>query len=231
MLRLFQPPTRDAWLSRHPLTGLALLLHLAVLFSLVVPIRRIVTKPLLDHDLVYLVPPDQKGGADRVEGQLPFVAAAITPGEMAEGLAPATQEAQKIVARGDTPEFSAQELGATLPPQREREVAMTELEVDSTVVRDPRSAAPSYPPALLARGITGFAQVRYVVDTLGAVDTLSYRVVLATHPDFAVAVRRVLAEMHFRPAVVGGRRVRQWVEQTFHFRIAPQDTTAARTAR
>ena len=31
--------------------------------------------------------------------------------------------------------------------------------------------------------------------------------------------------MRFRPAIQQGNKVRQWVEQTFHFRIVPPDTT------
>jgi len=224
MLRLFQPPTRDTVVSRHPLTGLTLLLHLVVVGALLLPFKRILTTPLLDHDMVYLVPPDQKGGTERVAGQLSFDAAALTAGAVPAGPA-AAAAAEEIVGRGETPVFSAAELGAARIPQREKENAVTELEVDSTVVRDPSSAAPVYPPSLLARGVTGFAQVRYVVDTLGVPDTLTYRVVVATHVDFAVEVRRVLPGMRFRPAISSGKRVRQWVEQTFYFRISPRDTS------
>ena len=101
--------------------------------------------------------------------------------------------------------------------------ALTEVEVDSTVVRDPTSAAPSYPPQLLAKGIEGSVLARYVVDTTGRVDTLTWRVISTTHPDFAEAVRQTLGGMHFRPAIQGGSRVRQLVEQTFRFRITPAD--------
>jgi TonB family protein len=76
----------------------------------------------------------------------------------------------------------------------------------------------------LQRGIEGSAAVRYVVDTLGNVDTLTYRVVSATHEEFALAVRRALPHMRFRPAVQGGQRVRQLVQQTFTFRVTRRDT-------
>jgi len=98
------------------------------------------------------------------------------------------------------------------------------LEVDSTVFRDPMSAAPEYPANLLDRGIEGSASVRFVVDTTGVVDTVSYRVLRATHADFAVAVRMALPGMRFRPAIRAGVKVRQLVEQTFSFRIAPKDS-------
>jgi protein TonB len=113
------------------------------------------------------------------------------------------------------------------------------LEVDSAVVREPTSAAPEYPAHLLNSGLQGLAEVRYVVDTLGFVDTLSYRVVRATHIDFAVSVRRALPGMRFRPAMRSGIRVRQLVEQTFRFKITaptgpvtpPKDSGAPTPAR
>ncbi len=227
MLRLFQPSTPDPRWSRQPLTGVTLLIHLAVVAGLLIPLKKLVINPLLDHEMVFLVPPNQKGGTERVEGQLAFQSRPQEAGQTQGGTpAAAVEEAAQIESRGQVPEYNAAELGQTALIPRE-EKALTELEVDSTVMRDPRSAAPSYPPSLLAKGITGFAQVRYVVDTLGTVDTLTYRVVVATHPDFAVAVRRVLPDMRFRPAIVGGHPVRQWVEQTFHFRIT-RDTTGSR---
>jgi protein TonB len=57
---------------------------------------------------------------------------------------------------------------------------------------------------------------------------MTYRVVKATHPDFAVAVRRALPGMRFRPAIRGGFVVRQLAEQVFTFRIAPRDTVRVR---
>jgi TonB family protein len=224
MLRLFKPPTREAAWLRHPLTGMTLLLHLLVVGLLLLPFRNIVTSPLLDREMVYLVPPDQKGDTRQDQRQLAFDAPAGAAGAAAKGpvAAGATEE---VPAAGKLPDASSAEQGAARVPSPEPELAVSELEVDSAVVRDPLSAAPAYPPALLAKGIMGYARVRYVVDTLGAVDTLSYQVVTATHADFAVAVRRALPHMRFRPAIQQGNKVRQWVEQTFHFRIVPPDTT------
>jgi TonB family protein len=102
------------------------------------------------------------------------------------------------------------------------------LEVDSAVVFDPTSAAPEYPPHLQAKGIEGYAQVRYVVDTSGLVDTMTYRVLNTSNSDFAVAVRRALPNMHFRPAMQSGFKVRQLVEQNFRFRLAPPTDTTTR---
>ena len=223
MMRLFAPPTRDAVLSRHPLTAGSLLLHLLLFGVLLVPIGSAVKSSLLDRQLIFLVPPDRNEGPDRGLGRIAFEAAPSIPAGGVEAVVPGVAE-ETTVAGGDTSRFSAAGLGAMALPRKE-EVAVTELDVDSAVVRDPLSAAPEYPPSLLSKGISGSASVRYVVDTLGVVDTISYRVVAATHVDFAAAVRRALPGMRFRPAIQRGHKVRQWVEQTFNFRIAPRDTT------
>ncbi len=105
------------------------------------------------------------------------------------------------------------------------EPVLTEFEVDSAVRRDPFSAAPEYPPDLLELNIEGSAFVLYVVDSTGAVDMRSYRVVRATHPGFAAAVQSALPRMRFSPAVLHGQPVRQLVQQNFAFKIQRPDTT------
>jgi TonB family protein len=61
--------------------------------------------------------------------------------------------------------------------------------------------------------------VRFVVDTLGAVDRASVQVLHATHALFESSVLEVLLRMRFVPAQVGHRNVRQLVEMPFHFRV------------
>jgi TonB family protein len=95
------------------------------------------------------------------------------------------------------------------------------IEVDSTVERYPWSAAPAYPPKLLASGTEGTVYAQFVVDTNGAVDTTSIRVLTSPHPEFEASVRTALAHMRFRPAKRGAYHVRQLVEQHFRFTIAP----------
>jgi TonB family protein len=117
-----------------------------------------------------------------------------------------TQEAQPPIALGDS--------------------IMTEFMVDSAVVRYEDGASPSYPESMLRRRIEGSVIVQYVVDTLGHADTLTFRVISATHADFARAVKSTLPRMRFRPAIMANRLVPQLVQQPFAFRI--QDTTTAR---
>jgi TonB family protein len=95
------------------------------------------------------------------------------------------------------------------------------LEVDRMVERYDASAAPVYPPELIAMGIEGMVQAMYVVDTAGWVDTSSIEVVTSDDPRFTRSVRDALDHMRFRPAIRAGRPVRQRVQQKFRFQINP----------
>ena len=95
------------------------------------------------------------------------------------------------------------------------------LEVDDIVQRYESSAAPIYPPDLLAIGAEGLVQATYVVDTTGLVDTTTITVERSDDPRFTASVLTALGLMRFRPARRGGSTVRQLVEQEFRFRITP----------
>jgi hypothetical protein len=100
------------------------------------------------------------------------------------------------------------------------------LQVDHMVERYETSAAPIYPPDLLAIGAEGLVQAIYVVDTMGLVDTTTIRVVRSDDPRFTQSVRNALGQMRFRPATRAGKNVRQLVEQKFRFRITPASELA-----
>lgn len=91
--------------------------------------------------------------------------------------------------------------------------------VEREVVPDPRNPAPSYPALLRARGVEGEAVLRFVVDTTGRVEPGSAVVLSADDPAFGAAVLRVLPRLRFTPARVGGRAVRQLVQQAFRFEV------------
>ncbi len=103
------------------------------------------------------------------------------------------------------------------------------LDVDSAAVRDPRSAAPSYPPDMESRGVDGLVRVRFVVDSTGLIDVSTIKVLETTNESFARAVRAAMPEMRFRPALMGAHAVRQLSEQNFAFKVvAKRDSTAAK---
>lgn len=106
-----------------------------------------------------------------------------------------------------------------------------ESETDQPVARDPNSAAPAYPTSLEQQHIEGSVTVSFVVDTTGLADSSSMNVRLMTHPLFAQAVRAALPGMHFRPAQLAGRRVRQLVIQEFRFVLPKQTEVATGTPR
>ncbi|MBC7789468.1 MAG: energy transducer TonB [Anaerolineae bacterium] len=105
----------------------------------------------------------------------------------------------------------------------------SEIEVDSVVARSADSGAPVYPSVLLAQRIEGSAQVQFVVDTIGFAEPTSFKVLSATQPEFAEAVRGALPVMRFRPALFHSRKVRQLVQQSFTFKIVPPDPSGSDT--
>lgn len=77
----------------------------------------------------------------------------------------------------------------------------------------------AFPEALRSSGVGGEVQARFVVDTLGRVESGSFKVDKTTNDLFAAAVRSHIPRMRFYPAEVGGRKVRQLVQQSFVFNI------------
>jgi TonB family protein len=218
MTRIFAPSTPDPFLRRDGIAMVLLAIHLVVLTLLVAPPGEQASQDeIMDRLVVFLVPPDDPGPQEATEGEFGYNAAATTGTEEGDGAAGPTT-GQVVERMGEIPAIPTAKLDMSRFENPEED-ALTVLEVDSAVVREPTSAAPEYPAHLLNSGLEGHAAVRYVVDTLGFVDTLSYRVVRATHVDFAVAVRRALPRMRFRPALRSGVKVRQLVEQTFRFKI------------
>jgi TonB family protein len=122
---------------------------------------------------------------------------------------------------------SEEDATATVAQNTVYDTVATAVDVDS-VARVVESAAPAYPPTLLAKNIEGRTVVQFIVDTLGRVDTVSFRILETTHAEFARAVRDVLPAMRFAPAVTASRKVRQLVQQPFLFRILPPSQTTAR---
>jgi len=76
-----------------------------------------------------------------------------------------------------------------------------------------------YPEGLRQKNVSGDVWAAFVVDTDGAVDSTSFRVLYADDPGFTKAVRDYLAGAHFQPARVDGRPLRTPVRQAFMFRI------------
>lgn len=76
-----------------------------------------------------------------------------------------------------------------------------------------------YPPALEAAGITGRVAIEFVVDTLGAVEPASLRVIEASHSGFVPPATTAVLATRFTPARARGVLVRQLARQSMVFRI------------
>jgi TonB family protein len=122
-------------------------------------------------------------------------------------------------------EGKPEEVAEEIVPNAIYDTVATAVDVDSMVTRFAESAAPSYPPKLLEMKVEGGAYVQFVVDTTGLADTTSFRVISATHPEFAQSVRDALPGMRFSPAILRSKKVRQLVEQPFMFKIVPAAPT------
>jgi protein TonB len=94
-----------------------------------------------------------------------------------------------------------------------------EFQVEKPVTQAPNSAQPNYPDILRQAGVEGDVLATFVVDTTGRADPSSFKVLRATHQLFEKAVRDALPRMRFIPAEVGGKRVKQLVQQPFSFAI------------
>jgi TonB family protein len=140
----------------------------------------------------------------------------------------ATREAQ-VVGKGKE-EGKPEEITEASVPNAVYDTVATAVDVDSVVTRFADSAAPAYPAKLLEAKVEGGAYVQFVVDTLGMADTASFRVISATHPEFAQSVREALPGMRFHPAILRSKKVPQLVEQPFMFKIVAPAALAKPTA-
>jgi protein TonB len=93
-----------------------------------------------------------------------------------------------------------------------------EFQVEKPVVPNGGSS-PRYPDILRSAGVEGEVLAQFVVDTTGHVENGSFKVLRSSHDMFVAAVRSALPGMRFIPAEVGGRKVKQLVQQPFTFAI------------
>ncbi len=95
-----------------------------------------------------------------------------------------------------------------------------EFQVTKPVRQDTSvKVAPRYPPELKAAGVEGEVLIQFVVDTLGAPDVNSIKVLRSSHVMFTTAVTTAIPNMRFVPAGLNGRKVKQLVQQPFVFAI------------
>lgn len=81
------------------------------------------------------------------------------------------------------------------------------------------SGKPRYPESLRQAAIDGRVLVRFTVDTSGRIERSTVSVLASTHDLFTRAVRDALPGFLFKPAELGGHRVRALAEMPFEFQI------------
>jgi protein TonB len=94
-----------------------------------------------------------------------------------------------------------------------------EFQVEKPVVPAPGSAQPRYPDMLRQAGVEGEVLAQFVVDTTGKAEPNSLKILKSSHDMFVQSVKNALPQMKFIPAEVGGRKVKQLVQQPFTFSI------------
>ena len=107
----------------------------------------------------------------------------------------------------------------SLNPRPSEGGVFTRYMVEKPVTEASNTQRPRFPDILKSANVEGEVLAQFVVDTTGHVEINSFRVIETSHELFAAAVRSALPGMRFDPAEVGGKRVRQLVQQPFVFAI------------
>jgi hypothetical protein len=172
-------------------------------------------KPLPNNSIVrFLAPPDRPAGQLPQREMVRFVALAVpAPGS---GVTP--QAVEKIKTEERISGIDQRD-ARPLPELHGEDSVFSLLEVDSAATRYEWSAAPTYPPTMLAASTEGWVRAEFIVGHDGYADTTSLNILVSTHPDFTKAIRDALPFMRFRPAKIAGKVVSQLVQQEFQFRI------------
>ena len=95
-----------------------------------------------------------------------------------------------------------------------------EFQVEKPVVPAPGSISPRYPDMLRQAGVEGEVLAQFVVDTTGKAEAGSLKILKSSHDMFIQSVKNALPQMKFIPAEVGGKKVKQLVQQPFTFSIS-----------
>lgn len=95
-----------------------------------------------------------------------------------------------------------------------------ESQVEKPVTTAPGSTGPTYPAELRAQKVEGTVLAMFVVDEQGRADSATLKIMKTTRPEFETAIREALPNMRFVAAEIGGRSVKQLVQQPFKFSLS-----------
>jgi protein TonB len=94
-----------------------------------------------------------------------------------------------------------------------------EFQVEKQVSQIPGSMNLRYPDMLRSANVEGEVLVQFTVDTTGKVERGSIKILKTSHELFTNAVMSALPSAKYYPAEIGGRKVRQLVQQPFNFTL------------
>jgi len=94
-----------------------------------------------------------------------------------------------------------------------------EFQVEKQVAPAPGNGGPRYPDMLRSANVEGEVLVQFVVDTTGRVEMSQFKVLKSSHDLFTNSVKAFLGGARFYPAEIGGRKVKQLVQQPFNFTL------------
>ena len=104
-------------------------------------------------------------------------------------------------------------------PQPVSDQPYFEFQVEKQVASMPGNPQPRYPDMLRSANVEGEVLAQFVVDTTGRAEMNTFKVLKSSHDLFTNSVKQALANMHFYPAEVGGRKVKQLVQMPFMFSL------------
>ena len=94
-----------------------------------------------------------------------------------------------------------------------------EFQVEKPVVPAPGNSGPRYPEILKSANVEGEVLAQFVVDTTGRVEMGTFKVLKSSHDLFTQAVKTSLQNAKYLAAEVGGKKVKQLVQQPFQFQL------------
>ena len=94
-----------------------------------------------------------------------------------------------------------------------------DFQVEKQAASIPGGPIPKYPDMLQSAGIPGEVLAQFVIDTTGRADMSTFKVLKSDNDLFTQEVKNTLPKMRFYPAEVGGRKVKELVQQPFSFAI------------
>jgi len=125
----------------------------------------------------------------------------------------AEPELREAISRSITAQFSSPESDSI---QRSNNTYFA-FQVEKPAAPLDTSTMLAYPASLKGTDIRGQVLVQFIVDTTGAIETGTNKILRSTNAIFAQAAREHVAGMRFSPAEKNGQKVKQLVQMTFRF--------------